>query len=355
MSLQKLILSWLYLVSLCAQAADVVILKTGERKTCTITGGDRDHILALIQPVATLPPLPISIRKEHAGSLEFGPAPERDTLIHKSTKSHLHELRTLWKEFAPLLEVNGSPSGRIGLRLGLVLLEATTPEETDEALAIFSFVANNANLLRDREAGEQGKLRAWTALGKTAEALSAAHKHLKTATSSNLCAEARLTLAAALETELSTHLNENPRWTEDEAANQERTRLYHDALDYYLLPALLPDVTPDLAIRGLWGAVRLHQKCNAPALAAETAKDLIALYPATKHASDAAAFLASLPAAIREQTGVDPAQKNTRTEDPHNRTQPSYEEPNASVPVQNTLDSPPAPAKRRKRSRDGNQ
>ncbi len=355
MRILNLILGWLYLVSLCAQAADVVILKTGERKTCTITGGDRDHILALMQPVAALPPIPISIRKEHAASLEFGPAPERDILIHEFTKSNLNELRTLWKEFAQLLEVNGSPSGRIGLRLGLVLLEATNADATAEALAVFSVVANGACLSRDREAGEQGKLRAWTALEKTAEALSAAHKHLKTATNSNLCAEARLTLAAALEVELASHLKENPRWTEDEAASQERTRLYHAALDYYLLPALLPGVAPDLAIRGLWGAMRLHQKCNAPALAAETAKDLIALYPATKHAIDAAAFLASLPATIRELSGADPAQKTNRTEGPHDRNHPSYEEPNASVPIQNTLDSPPAPAKRRKRSRDGNQ
>lgn len=355
MRILKLILSWLYLLSLCAHAADVIVLKTGERKICTITGGDHDHILALIQPVATLPPIPISIRKEHAASLEFGPAPERDTQNKESPQADLKELRALWKKFVPLMEMSGSPSGRIGLRLGLLLLETANTEAVAEALAIFSAVANGACLLRDREAGEQGRLRAWTALGKTAEAVAAAERHLQTATSSNLRAEARLTLAAALESELATHLKKNPRWTEDEAAKKERARLYHEALDDYLLPAILPDVAPDLAIRGLWGAVRIHQQCNAPALAAETAKDLIALYPATKHAIDAAVFLASLPATIHEQTEAYPPQKDIRAEKTHNKHQPSYEESNASVPIQNTLDSPPAPAKRRKRSRDGNQ
>lgn len=354
MSGLSVILVLLCLASLGGRAADVVILKSGERKPCTVTGGQSELILALIQPVAELPPVPIRIRKDQTASVEFGPVPDRETLINEATKAQIPQIRNLWNQFSPLLEVRGAPSARIGLRLGLLLLDPMDADSSSEALGLFSLIANRAALSRDREAAEQGRLRAYSAQGRPKEAVAAAEEILQRNAGGNLCAEARLTIAAALEAALSTHVEENPRWMDDDTAGRERTRLYHAALDYYLLPAVLPDITPDLAIRGLSGALRIHQQCSTPALAAEAAKDLIALYPGSAQANDAASFLATLPADIRAQEGANPTQQNSRLGSAHKTTPELYEESNASVPLQNTLDYPNASAKRRKRSRDGN-
>jgi hypothetical protein len=338
----------------CARAGDAVTLKTGELKPCKVTGSNGDQIFALFEVRPELPASPIRIPHATIARIDFGPDPHRDVFLRDATRAQIGDLKTLWQQFAPLLSAPGSPSGRIGLRLGLLLLDPVNPESTEEALRIFSLVCEQAASQREKESAAQGKLRAWSALGKTAEAMNSAEYILRTQTGPNLRAEAHLTLAENTASALARFLEENPRWELDEAAARERTRLYHSALHAYLLPALFPGITPELGLRGFWGALRLHKACNAPASAADTARDLIALYPATPEAQQAATFLATLPASLREPNATTALRQENDSgpPTPENKNAP-YESQNQTVSHQNTMDPSPASTKRRKRSSHG--
>jgi len=272
------------------KAADVVVLKNGERRVCRIAGVEGETLLLVSQPVADLAPFVLSLPRQQTASVEFGPDPKREKWLREASKLQLTELRSLWGKFAPLLPVTSSPGGRIGLRFGLVLLEEGSLPSCAEALSVFSRVAHEATDTREHEAGLQGRLRAWIMLGLSAEAVAEAEALLKTLTGACLAAEARLVLAAANEAALIHLLEENPRWEEDENVRPERNALYHKTLDLFLQAALLPGGSPELAMRGLWGALGIHRRCGELLLAAETARDLIAFFPSSDFATKANLF-----------------------------------------------------------------
>ena len=336
--------------TLLSQGADVVVLKNGERRVCRIAGVEKENLLLVSQPVADLPPFVLSFPREQTASIEFGPDPQRDKWLRESSILHLAELRSLWEKLAPLLSVASSPVGRIGLRFGLVLLEEGSPLSGAEALAVFSRVALEAADTHEHEAGLQGKLRAWTMLGKTSEAGAEAEALLKTDIGACLAAEARLVLAAANEGALIQLLEENPRWEEDDNVRPERNALYHKTLDLFLQAALLPGGSPELAMRGLWGTLGIHRRCGQLSLAAETARDLIAFFPGSAFALKATLFLESLPSEIREPDPGWPAPASldlTQT-----RISPNPNEKKIHSDSHKDSDPPAATPKRRKRSRD---
>ncbi len=286
---------------LLCHAVDIALLKGGERRPCVIAGVEGETVLVETRPVPDFPPVSVRIPRNQISGIEFGPDAQRDALIQKATLAQLPELKLLWERFAPLLNCEDSPSARIGLRYGLVLLESDNTAQREWALPVFAKIAEYAWHPNDRDAARQGKLRALMAINQVPEAVAAASELLKSdaALSPPLAAEARLILGKNTEAELRQLLEENPRWEEDDAVRTKRNRLYHCALDLYLLPALLPDVSPELALRGLWGAFGIHRLCGDQALAAETARDLIAFYPSTTFAKESAKFLDSLPAELR--------------------------------------------------------
>ncbi len=336
--------------TLLCQAADVVVLKNGERRVCRIAGVEGENLLLVSQPVADLPPFVLSFPRKQTASLEFGPDPQREKWLREASKLQITELRSLWEKFAPLLPVASSPGGRIGLRFGLALLEEGRLPSSAEALSVFSRVAHEATDAREHEAGIQGRLRAWTMLGLSAEAVAEAEALLKADIGACLAAEARLVLAAANEAALIHLLEENPRWEEDDNVRPERNALYHKTLDLFLQAALLPGGSPELAMRGLWGALGIHRRCGQLSLAAETARDLIAFFPGSAFATKATLFLEGLPSEIREPDPTWPAPASldlTQT-----RKSPNPNEKKVHSDSHKDSDLPAAAPKRRKRSRD---
>jgi hypothetical protein len=330
-------------------AADVLVLKTGERRLCHIAGVEGENLLLLSQPVKELPAILLPCPRQQVASIEFDQDSQLERQLKEATRLELPELRLIWGKFSPLLGSASSPSGKIGLRLGLRLLEERSASSSLEALTVFSNVASEASATHDREAARQGKLRAWTALGKLREAGAEAELVLNSETGASLAAEARLVLAAANESALVTLLDENPRWEEDNSARAQRTALYHKTLDLFLLAALLPGGSPELAMRGLWGAMGVHRRCGEHFLAAETARDLIAFYPASSFAKKASEFLETLPSEIRERAPA-PASP-AANERPFGPPTTNSDENN----LQSDPQKEPAPAaasKRRKRSRN---
>lgn len=346
---------WYFLSIFPSQAGDVVTLKNGVRKFCQVVGGEGLDVIVSSQPIAELPPFESRYPKSQIASIEFGQYPYLETLLRQSTVTKAEELVSLWNRFVPLLGFTGSPSSRIGLRLGLLYLETTDKSLLQAALDIFSQIAEGGTDLSDRESAQQGRLRVWIALGRGSDAVLEALKILTRPGGSNLWAEANITLADAKARELAQLLEDNPRWEEDEAAGTERTRLYHESLDFYLLAALLPEVAPGLAARGLWGALAIYVKCDETSRAADTARDLSTLFPGTPFGAKAADFLSTLPTEIQNNTEDRQKQPTAHPIQDAVNDHLLYEPQNPSVSSETTLDTSGAPPKRRKRDRNRNQ
>ena len=115
--------------------------------------------------------------------------------------------------------------------------------------------------------------------------------------------EAKYILATAADASLRKLLTDNPRWAEDSHVIPERHRLYNEALDLYLYPSLFAGSESEAAARGLWGAASIYLLAGESQKALECARDIAALYPHTKTASQAADLIASLP---ESQRAIDP-------------------------------------------------
>ena len=85
---------------------------------------------------------------------------------------------------------------------------------------------------------------------------------------------------------------ENPLWEEDDLVRPERESLFHESLDHYLRPSLFFGTLEDTATRGLWGAVQLLTMDQDIPAAGDRARDIIQLYPSSKLAPAASAYLA---------------------------------------------------------------
>ena len=350
-----LFVAWFWLSAFYSQAVDVVSLKGGAKKLCQVVGLETGNIIILSQPVPELPPIELRYSQNQVSSIEFGHSPYLETLLRESTVAKVEELQSFWNRYAPLLGFAGSPSARIGLRLGMIYLEGRDNQLLKKAFEIFSRVTDETSDLSEREAAQQGKLRVWIALGQSSDAILEARRILARPSGPNLCAEARVILADAMSRELDQFLEDNPRWEEDKAAGKERTRLYHDGLELYLLASLLPEIAPHIAARGLWGAMALHVKCNAPWLAAENARDLIAIFPDTAFAGKAADFLSTLPPETQNTTETpfrQPIVHPLQGAAPDNTY---HETKNPTVSSEGTLDNSGGRTKRNKRKWNRNQ
>jgi hypothetical protein len=229
-----------------------------------------------------------------------------------------------------------------------VLLQSGNPAHEAEAEAVFLKIAEEGPSLGEREAAQQGKLRLRVQQGRLEEATLEAQKVASAQPGPSLLAEAHLILGGAKESELRKHLSENPRWLEDSRAAGEHARLYQEALDYYVSVSVLPEVAPELAVRGLWGALNIHKLCGEESTAAETAKDLVTFFPSSSLARKAEAYLSALPPEILNKPAPKPSDPvvDTSAGDPNEK---SHEIETATASVGDSS-HPSASGKKRKRS-----
>jgi len=157
---------------------------------------------------------------------------------------------------------------------------------------------------------KEGRLRAMVATGRAGEAVREAEEIASATEDPAVLIEAKHILAEAAGASLKKLLEDNPRWEEDLNVIPERNRLYHEAVDLFLYPALFEGSQADAAARGLWGAVGIYQLAGESANALECARDITILYTGTKYAAPAKDFITSLPATL---TSVD-LEKEAREE-----------------------------------------
>jgi hypothetical protein len=275
--------------------ADTVTLSDGSRKSGRVLGVEQEMLVLSAQPVPGLPTVELRFPKARITAIEFEENTQRDAFIHSARQPDLAEIALLWERFAPLLTAPGSPSARIGLRYGLLLLEAGAPEGVTDPLPLFEKIAASAPSPAEREAARQGVLRSLLSSKQWARAETEALSVARSACGTPLLAEARLAIGFVQSARLRDLHLENPRWQEDDFVRPERNRLYESALDGLLGAALLPGVPPEMAARALLGALRVYEMEGDLPQAKAVATDITSLHPTSKEAASAREWLNANP------------------------------------------------------------
>lgn len=320
--LPQFLLALLLASTPCASAQDTLNLKSGDRRTGTILSADDTNIRLQIKlgepptPGAPAPTASTNIPRADVESIDFAPDPARDEKLRTATPANIVEIEVHWNKHRPWLAFPRSPAGKIGNRLGLLLLGAKDPAKTERALELFTEIEANSWDTADKTAARQGRLRAMLASGRAAEAVEEANKLAAETEDPEILIDANFIMAQDADNKFRAFLAENPRWDIDPFVIDERHTLNNRALQLYLYPSLFHGSDSAKAARGLWGAIGIYQLSAKNAreagnaemeksqlgLAIETSRDIAALYPSTPEAKLASEFLASL---APEQLAVD--------------------------------------------------
>lgn len=299
----------LLLILVCGSlgAQDVLFLRSGEKRAGRLAGID-DKVLRLQVPLPPAPGMPagaapmfatVAISRADVSQIEFAPDSARDEALKADAIERTAELDALWAKAAPWLSVPRSPAARIGCALGGLLLRSGDPAKAVRALELFSRIESGAWDDSDRMTARQGRLRAMVACGSAKEAVREAGELAAITENPQVLIEAKFLLASAAESDLRKFLEDNPRWHDDVLAAPERNRLYNEALDLFLFPALFYGSESEASARGLWRAAKVYELCGEAPRAIECARDVVTVYPGSTFAKPAADLIASLPAVVR--------------------------------------------------------
>lgn len=287
-------------------ALDTIFLKRGDPLAGEVVGIDAQSVRFKkplpAQPGATAPVFAtVTVPREGIDLIEFAPDDARQQMLASATVAQLADVEAFWREAQPWLAFPKSPAGAIGLAYGELLLRSRKVANARKALALFKVIEKDAWRDEDKMAARHGRLRAMVATGHAQDAVSEATELARVSEDPAVLIEAKFLLASAADKALRELVEDNPRWTEDAFVIPKRNRLYNEALDLYLFPALFFGSDADAAARGLWGAAGVHRAAGEIPHAVELARDLVAMYPATEFAAQARKFLDGLPPEARQQ------------------------------------------------------
>lgn len=267
-----------------AELLDMVFLNdaAGTQRAGKVVGFDGGAIkLEVPLAVDASAKATVSVPLAEVDRIEFAPDPALERLL-ESPEPSVTALATAWRRWQPFLAVSKSPAAKVGNAYATVLLN--DPAKASEALQIFTRIEAESWNAEDKLASGRGRLRAMVATGRADEAVDEARKLAEESEDPSVLIEAKFILAEAAFSGLQTLVEENPRWTEDIFIRPEYERLYNEALDLYLHPALFLGSETDAASRGLWGAVGVYRFGGDEHNARETARDIVMLYPDTSFA-----------------------------------------------------------------------
>jgi hypothetical protein len=201
-------------------------------------------------------------------------------------------LAARWSVLAPMLGRPNHPAGELGLALARLSLNHPEHSARHRALDVCRAVAANDWLASRRHHARLLQAKLLAALGRADEAAREARQLAGEAGATPEAAMPALVMAARADfASLRTLEEENPKWSEDDSVRPQREALFHQALDAALKPSLFFGALEEPASDGLWTAVEVLEFAAQVPAAADTARDLIRLYPAAPRAADAAAFL----------------------------------------------------------------
>ncbi len=230
----------------------------------------------------------VSVPRDDVSRIEFAPNPGLDALLDQATAKDLAQVALQWKRWQGFVGVPKSPAGRIANVYANLLLATDDPENAKLAMAMLKDVAPKLWNEGEQRLAKQNRLRAMVATGQAAEAIDEAKELAKESDDPAVLIEAKFILAEAAHEELRQLVKNNPRWEQDANVRPERARLINDALDFYLYPYLFYGSEPDVAARGLWGAVEIYESTGDERNALEAARDITILYADSRFAARAA-------------------------------------------------------------------
>jgi tetratricopeptide (TPR) repeat protein len=310
-----------------ARALDTLFLTGGETRPGRVLALDADTLRLRVP----MPPRPgaapgeqavfatVSIPRTSIVRIEFEPDPARDALLKNPSAGDLAAIETLWKQWEPFLGMAKSPAGRIGNRLGDVLLQTKSEGDAARALGLFMRIEQEAWDEEEHMVARQGRLRAMVATGRAKEAVAEAVELARNDEDSAVLIEAKYIIASAADQRLRDLVEANPRWKEDIYVIPEHARLMNEALDEYLYPYLFLGSERGAAARGLWGAARVCRFVGDLPNALECARDIVSLYPDAPEAASARALIESLPEEIRARDPEKEARENADPNTPSNQ------------------------------------
>ena len=278
-------------------ARDAVSLKSGDIRTGTVLSLD-EHFLRM---EVELPPRKNSTTSEIITATVSIPAQDVHTIKFSDTAQNilakippnkLPTLQAIWKKLLPFHSNPESPTGANGNANTSALIENNQPLE---AITLSQLIELQSWSDADRTAARRNRLRAMILSGQAAAAQAEARDFARLTEDPILLIEAKHILATAADESLRQLVKDNPRWQEDIFIIPERNRLYHEALDSYLYPALFFGSEEPAAARGLWAAAQLLDFCGDTTLALEYARDITFLYPQSPQAREATQFLNNHP------------------------------------------------------------
>lgn len=282
-------------------AQDVLFMRNGDRRPGKVIGFDDRLIRFQVSLILSQPPATVTVPRANVNGIEFASSWAMETLLQSADASKLPALTSAWNEQQRFLAIPKSPAAAVGIAYSDLLLRSRTPENAASALEITKRIEKEAWDSSDRALAKQVRLRAMVATGQAKEAVGEALLLAKESEDPQILIEAKYILAQAAEAELRKLEEENPRWQQDINVRPERQRLVNEAIDLYLYPYLFYGSDTENAARGLWGAVGIYKFIGEIPNALESARDLVALYPATPFNQPAGEFIASLPPEITQQ------------------------------------------------------
>lgn len=292
----SIILGVLLVAQAGAQTLDTIFLSTGETRVGQIKGFDGKNfsVSVPLDPKNPSARATVAIAQADVVRIEFAPNSVREKLLETATSAQVGELARLWAQWEPYLGVQRSPAGRVAVAYGDALLHSGDAAQVPTALALYKAVEELAWNDEEKSLAQQGRLRAMIAGGQAAQAVDEAKEIARSSEDPEVLIEAKYIMAEAAGASFRKLVEDNPRWRQDLNIIPERNRLYAEALDLYLYPYLFFGSEIEPASRGLAGALAIYQFTGEDRLAAETARDLVEIYPGTKYAAEARIFLDGL-------------------------------------------------------------
>jgi hypothetical protein len=288
---------------------DTIFLRQGDRLVGKLTGIDdlSIRLQRLLPPLADAStdaaPIfaSITVLRAHVDRVEFSSDEAQERLLKNATAANLPEIEKLWRNARPWLAIPKSSAAEVGLVYGDLLLRNGDLVAARKALELFRTIEVETWCRADEMRARQGRLRAMVAAGSVQEAISEAKEIERNSRDPAVLIEAKFILAKGLEGALRRLIDQNPRWEEDAFVRPERQRLYNEALELYLYPALFFGSEIDVASRGLWAAVGLSRFAGDLRQALQVSRDLVEIYASSSYAKQAEDFVNTLPDSLRNQ------------------------------------------------------
>jgi tetratricopeptide (TPR) repeat protein len=288
---------------------DTIFLRQGDRLVGKLMGIDERSIRLrrLLPPLsgvsADAAPIfaSIMVLRSDVDRVEFSSDEAQERMLKNATAANLSDIEALWREKRVWLGVPKSSAGAVGLVYGDLLLRNGDLASARKALDLFRAIETGTWSHHLAMRARQGRLRAMVAAGIVQEAVVEAKEIERVAEDPAVLIEAKFILAKAAEKALRKLVEDNPRWEEDAFVLPERNRLYEEAVELYLYPALFFGSEIEVASRGLWSAVEVYRFAGDLKQALEASLDLVEIYPGTSYARWAQDLIDTLPESLRKK------------------------------------------------------